>query len=771
MTPVLSGRPAEAGQVGRHIPLRAVLCLAAVLMIAPALQAQQNTPHIGYVYPAGGRQGSSFEVTVGGQFLDGVKQAYVSGADVQASVVKHVKLLTQGQFNQLREQLMELTAKKEPTAEDRKTIAEIRQKMATFIRRPASPAIAETVTLQVTVAPGAAPGERELRLAPALGLTNPLVFCVGQLPEFSKPAAKVSAEPGTNVGARFRNQPNSGKPEAPMNITLPATVNGQVGPGGVDRCRFQAIKGQHLVVACSARELIPYISDAVPGWFQATLALYDAKGKEVDYAGAYRFHPDPVLHYQIPGDGEYVLEIKDSIYRGREDFVYRITLGELPFVTGIFPLGGKAGARTAVQVKGWNLPVTRITQDNRGKAEGTYPVSVRQGEWISNRVPFAVDKLPESTEKEPNNQAKGAQRVKLPLIVNGRIDRPGDQDVFRFQGRAGEEIVAEVFARRLDSPLDSLLKLTDSTGKQLAANDDHEDKGAGLLTHHADSLIGVKLPKNGTYYLYLGDTQRKGGVEYAYRLRIRRPQPDFELRVTPSGISLRPGATVPITVYALRKDGFAGDIRLTLKDASAGFALSGGWVPANQDKARLTLTAPPGGFDEPRGLTLEGRATIQGREVRRPGIPAEDVMQAFAYRHLVPARELLVRVSGPARSRIPWKIPSDDPVKLPAGGTAPVQLFLPIGRLAGQIQLTLNEPPEGIAIQSLSLVRDGVSILLRADAGKVKPGLKGNLIVEAFLERTAGAGDAKKQPANRRQPLGMLPAIAFEVVAAPQARR
>ena len=140
-------------------------------------------------------------------------------------------------------------------------------------------------------------------------------------------------------------------------------------------------------------------------------------------------------------------------------------------------------------------------------------------------------------------------------------------------------------------------------------------------------------------------------------------------------------------------------------------------------------------------------------------------MQAFAYRHLVPARELLVRVSGPARSRIPWKIPPDDPVKLPAGGTAPVQLFLPFPRLGTQLHLTLSEPPEGIAIQNLSLVRDGVSVLLRADAGKVKPGLKGNLIVEAFLERTANAGDAKKQPANRRQPLGILPAIAFEIVA------
>jgi len=374
-------------------------------------------------------------------------------------------------------------------------------------------------------------------------------------------------------------------------ITLPATLNGQIMPGSVDRYRFRLVKGQRLVVAAGARELRPYISDAVPGWFQATLGLYDAKGKEVAYADAYRFHPDPVLYYEGPSDGEYLLEIKDSIFRGREDFVYRIGVGELPFLTSIFPLGGKAGARTAVETKGWNLPAPRLTQTAKDK--GARLLAVRRGDLLSNRVPFAVDTLPERLEREPNNQTKSAQRVKLPLIVNGRIQPPGDWDIFRIQGRAGEEIVAEVFARRLDSPLDSMLKLTDAKGRQLAANDDHEDQSMGLMTHHADSRIEFTLPAKGTYYLHLGDAQRKGGPEYAYRLRLSRPQPGFELRVAPSSISVRAGMTVPITVYALRKDGFAGQIALRLRDAPQGFLLSGAWVPAGQDKVRLTMTAPP----------------------------------------------------------------------------------------------------------------------------------------------------------------------------------
>ena len=181
-----------------------------------------------------------------------------------------------------------------------------------------------------------------------MALSQPLVFCVGQLPEFNKPKPPAVAEPlpanrAGNAGAQTAAAPVESR------IVLPCVVNGQIMPGGVDRYRFQARKGQRLVIAASARELMPYLADAVPGWFQAALSLYDAQGHEVAYADHFRFHPDPVLFYEVPKDGEYVLQIRDSIYRGREDFVYRITAGELPFVTGIFPLGGPAGAQTTVK--------------------------------------------------------------------------------------------------------------------------------------------------------------------------------------------------------------------------------------------------------------------------------------------------------------------------------------------------------------------------------------------------------------------------------------
>jgi hypothetical protein len=654
-------------------PWLSILGAAAVLAVAPAAWAAmpgaraQRDPRIGYVYPAGGRQGATFQVTIGGQYLDGVSNVYVSGAGVQAAVVEHTKPLTQREFTLLREKLKELhqkrlaatqTTKKpgeqdesqsagrltadstntEWTAEDEQMVAEIKKKLANPPNRQANPAMAETVTIEVTMAPDTEPGERELRLGTPSGLSNPLVFCVGQLAEFSEKEPKSSTTPGLGsrpAGSLVGAGPAPAQPEPGMSITLPAIVNGQILPGDVDPFRFEAHKGEQLVVAASARELIPYLADAVPGWFQATLALYDASGKELAYADDYRFHPDPVLFYVIPQDGQYLIEIRDAIYRGREDFVYRIAVGELPFVTSIFPLGGPAGTQTTVEANGWNLPAAELTLD-----PGPRP-------GISNlkcSVPFAVDTLPECLEQEPDNQQGQAQPVTLPIIVNGRIDQPGDVDMFSFEGHAGDQIVAEVYARRLDSPVDSTLKLTDATGRQLAFNDDHEDKGAGLTTHHADSLLSITLPADGTYYLALGDAQHKGGPAYGYRLRISPPQPDFELRVVPSSVNARAGATAALTVYALRKDGFSDEIALTLKDAPSGFTLSGGRVPAGQDQAKVTLKVPPTPTTEPVSLHLEGRAIIQGREIVRPAVPADDMMQAFFYRHLVPAKDLKVAV-------------------------------------------------------------------------------------------------------------------------------
>ncbi|MBI5818253.1 MAG: hypothetical protein HZA88_04635 [Verrucomicrobia bacterium] len=757
------------------------------LALAPTAWAQFN-PKIAYVYPAGGRQGTTFEVNVAGQFLQGVTNVFISGSGVvEASFVEYNRPLPNRDFFLLQDKLKEMTERKRTffqnrwnasasksstnavwTAADDKEMEDIRTKIRknppNFNNR-ISAALAEVATVRVTLAPDAEPGEREIRLGMPRGVTNPLVFCVGQWPEVNETEEFRSFDPRFPFAQG--NRPRLGTSKEPdQAITLPAVVNGRLMPGDVDRFRFTATKGQSLVVAASARQLIPYISDAVPGWFQATLALYDAKGREVAYDDDFRFNPDPVLHYEIPADGDYVIEIKDSIFRGREDFVYRITLGEMPFITSIFPLGGPAGGKTKVELKGWNLPVANLTVEGR-QTPGIHSISVRN----SNTVPFAVSELPECFEKEPNNEKSHAQRVTLPMIVNGRIDKPDDVDVFRIEGREGDEFVAEVMARRLNSPLDSVLKLTDASGMEIAFNDDHTDKAAGLTTHHADSYIRTTLPKSGVYYLYLSDTQHHGGPEYAYRLRLGPPQPDFELRIVPSSINTRVAATTPFTVYALRKDGFDGDIVFSLPDAPGGFRLGGARLPAGQDKIHLTLTVPPTPREQPLALNLEGRAVINGREVAHRAVPAEDMMQAFEYRHLVPAQELKVFVAGNVTARQPYiRVLGDSPLKMPAGGTVKLRVFAPGFAYVPKAQLELVDPPEGVTIKSVSQTREGREIVLAADA-KVKPDLKGNLIISVFSEGNLPFGKGKAQPPQQQQQqrprrfaFATLPAIPFEIV-------
>ena len=149
--------------------------------------------------------------------------------------------------------------------------------------------------------------------------------------------------------------------------------------------------------------MIPYIADAVPGWFQPVLTLYDADGKEVAFNDDYRFKPDPTLFFEVPNDGEYVLEITDAIYRGREDFVYRMTIGELPFVTSIFPLGARVGDPVTIEMNGWNLDKAKLTPPATAAEPGIYPVVARGKGRVSNTMPFAVDTLPECFDEESNN--------------------------------------------------------------------------------------------------------------------------------------------------------------------------------------------------------------------------------------------------------------------------------------------------------------------------------------------------------------------------------
>jgi hypothetical protein len=136
------------------------------------------------------------------------------------------------------------------------------------------------------------------------------------------------------------------------------------------------------------------------------------------------------------------------------------------------------------------------------------------------------------------------------------------------------------------------------------------------------------------------------------------------------------------------------------------------------------------------------------------------MMQAFAYRHLVPAQDLKVAIIGRFRPGDEVKLLTATPIRIPAGGTARVLVSLPIGPFMDKIEFELSEPPDGITLKTVS----PAELVLQTDAGKVKPGLQGNLIVKVSGERRQSPEEQPAPADKRRIPLGALPAIPFEII-------
>ena len=165
----------------------------------------------------------------------------------------------------LQDKLEQLRKKNSKDVETVKEMFEVHKKLtrarSEFMRRESQPALADSVTVEITLAANAEPGRRELRVETPRGISNPLAFYVGRLPEFREQESEPTFEPQDFLEGLIRYPPRTETP-----ITLPAVVNGQIiprepymlhysserfTPGAADRFRFEARKGQQLVIAAA----------------------------------------------------------------------------------------------------------------------------------------------------------------------------------------------------------------------------------------------------------------------------------------------------------------------------------------------------------------------------------------------------------------------------------------------------------------------------------------------------------------------------------------
>lgn len=730
------------------------LFLALVLLTGAGPAAAAVDPHLGLVFPAGGVPGATLTVTLAGQHLQDVTGWVLDTHYEAATPLSYERIYERQEANRVRRltETLEARLAEAKDADTRQQLERARERLQAeqamimaqrqqaradpmaAARRQFNPQIAERITLTLTIPATATAGDAELRVLTRHGLSNPIRFQVGQLPEVTE------------------NEPNDGLAAAQLLAELPVLVNGQVMPGDQDRFRVSARRGQTLVFRLEARALVPYLADAVPGWMQGVLTLHDVAGREVAHCDDVGSDPDPVLIYEVPDDGELTVTVRDAIYRGREDFVFRLSIGELPYIERITPLGGPAEQAIEVTLHGVNLPGRQRQVTIPAEEAGLARMSLRSSGWFSNALLFQRSKLPEHGEAEPNDDREQAQPLTEASIVNGSLDRPGDHDWYRIEGRRDQPVYLDVYARRLGSPVDSRLSVWAEDGQRLASNDDAPDRRFGLLAHQADARLEFVPPGDGRYWVLLEEVAAKGGPEFDYRLEVSSAHPDFELRVTPASLRLPQDGAAVAEVEVIRLGGYDGPVALHLVGAPPGVSLVPVTIPAGAMTAPVTLRASRQAVPSLVGLRLEGTARVGGQEIRRRAVPARTMMQAFSTEHLVPARLLLARLVEPDPVTVTLTRPRGETVLRVRPGetiTLPARAEPNQARGRQPVRLSLDDPPEWLTLGTESIPRQGGSRIVLHVSANATPGPAVTVVLNGEARVARLPSDPDFDPVNR----------------------
>ena len=368
------------------------------MLLAPLTgygQVVNTMPKIVYALPAGGQRGTTVEVTIAGSQLGQATGLLVDGdrfeawiehdydsmlkpleREERAALRRALSLAQSGKTipDDLRDEIPDLPIlwplNNPDTTPSELDLRRIEYEFVLYpqVRLRQTLRLGLSLRTRFRIPKDVPPGPYTVRLATQFGTSAPFYFIVGDCPEV------LEAEPCT---------PEEQPVDPPFD--LPICINGQTYPGDVDKYRFHAKQGQTLSLHAAARELKPFLADGVPGWFDAVITLYDPDGKELAYSDCTDFDPDPTLIFTAPRDGVYTVELRDTLYRGRWDFIYRLTIREQdpappkkfahilakPEAVNVHPFEGKQGREMSIRTVARTLgsPADTYLQviDKRGK--------------------------------------------------------------------------------------------------------------------------------------------------------------------------------------------------------------------------------------------------------------------------------------------------------------------------------------------------------------------------------------------------------------------
>ncbi len=428
------------------------------------------------------------------------------------------------------------------------------------------------VEATIVIAPDCRLGEHHLRLRTVGGTTYARTFWVSQFPNVAE------VEPNDDF-------------EAPQEIALNSTVEGQAKPEEVDFYKVTAKKGQRISVEMEALRINtrrnavavdPYVAILDKERFELAVSDDSALLKQ-----------DSVTSIIAPEDGEYIIEVRDSAYQGNG--YYRAHIGTYPRPLAVYPAGGKVGTEVEFTFLGdqkgaykqkAKLPAEPTDEfEVFGENEGLIPPS-------GNKV--RVSSYDNVLEAEPNNSTKEATAgASLPLAFNGVLQEAGDTDYFKFSAKKGQRFRFSAYANRIGSPVDTVIYVYDANGKSIGSSDDADGS--------SDSRYDFSVPADGEYFVRIRDMLDRGGENFVYRIEAQPFEPTINLTMPEmirrdsqywKQFDIPQGNHYAMVVNVSRQN-FSGDVVFDMPKLPAGVTWEAGTVPKNISQFPILLKAAP----------------------------------------------------------------------------------------------------------------------------------------------------------------------------------
>lgn len=536
-----------------------IIALVGIILIPTSVRAQKS-PELGYIFPPGGKAGTTIEVHLGG---------YDWTPDIEYFVHdKRVRLIPAGLPGPI-------------------LIPGPPYWFGARGRIGALP-LPREVPAKIVVPADVPPGLIHWQAANANGCTAAGAFIVGNGPEVVEDERR----------------------KAPQVLpSLPVTVSGRIMKiAEVDRYRFTAPRDGPITFELMARRL--------GAKFLGILEVRDSQGRVLaDVAGTNG--TDPSLTFTAKAGAEYVVSLHDIDFGGDRSYVYRLTITPGPRVVGAIPAAGRRGETRDVEFIGIGLA------SGAAKLESvthrvTFPANTRasafdyrlETSW-GTAPPFQLllSDLPETSRS-----GTGPVRQTGPSGITGVLDSPDGEQRYTFDWKKGQVWSLTAEARRIGSPLDVTLAVLGPDGKELARNDD--------LPGTTDAGLEFTVPADGAYQIVVSDMAGKSGSRSAiYRLVVRQPVSDFSLQLAAQRVSVPIGGKFDLAVKAIPTGGFKEPITLTVAGLPAGVSVPPNLeIPAGKTDLMVPLQAAKDAGSAAGLVSIVGTAMISSESVTRTAL-------------------------------------------------------------------------------------------------------------------------------------------------------